>query len=277
MIPVAVVAGSLLAGGVVMLVAGFSTDPTPASTKFSTGVKNVDKRIWRVLVAAVVAGVVAFALTGWVVLLAAVPALVVGVWYLLGTPPRHDVELLEALDRWIHTLAATVPTGASIVDAVRISRRTAPAALAGPLDLAVRRLDERWSAREALLAMADEIASPDADAVIAALVLAAERGGTGATATLHALADSTADRLRAAREIETEQAKPRIVVRQVTIITLVVLGIALVVARSFFAPYGTPVGQVVLGCLLAAYLGSLLALRRLTTPRRRERILGRAS
>lgn len=277
MTPLAVVCGALLAGGIVMLVAGFSTEPAQKSTRLSTPLRGIDGAVVRMAALGLAAGVGVFALTGWLVLLVAVPVLVVGVWYLLGTPPRRDIELLQALDRWVHTLAATIPTGASVADALRISRRTAPPVLARPLDLATRRLDERWSVREALVAMADELASPDADAVIAALVLAAERGGTGATATLQALAASMGDRLRAAREIDTEQAKPRIVVRQVTVITLVVLGVAVVVGRSFFAPYGTPVGQVVLGMLLTAYLGSLLVLRRLTTPRHRDRILGRVS
>ena len=109
--------------------------------------------------------------------------------------------------------------------------------------------------------------------MLAALSLAADRGGTGATATLNALADSIQDRLKAQREIETERAKPRIVVRQVTLITLVVLGLALTFGREFFAPYGTPVGQVILLCLLALYVASLVMLRRMTLPRRRERIL----
>ena len=103
--------------------------------------------------------------------------------------------------------------------------------------------------------MADDLDAPDADAVLAALPLAAERGGTGATATLNALADSIQDRLKAQREIETERAKPRIVVRQVTIVTVSVLALALMFGRDFFAPYGTPVGQVILLSLLAAVRG----------------------
>lgn len=277
MIVVLAVCGALALGGVVALAYGLSTAPPTRSTGFSTGVGKVDKKTWRLVVLGVGLGIVAFALTGWLVLLLAVPVLVVGVASLLGDPANPELAMLEALDRWVRTMAATLPTGQSVVEALRVSRRQAPPLLARPLDLAVRRLDERWTSREALLALADDLASPDADAVIAALVLAAERGGTGATATLAGLADSLGERLRAAREIEAEQAKPRIVVRQVTVITLVVLTLALVMGRGFFAPYGTPMGQVVLACLLAAYLGSLLMMRRLTRPRRRERILGRAA
>ena len=51
------------------------------------------------------------------------------------------------------------------------------------------------------------------------------------------------------------------------------LPMALVFGRAFFEPYATPTGQVILACLLAAYVLSLIVLRRMTMPRRRERIL----
>jgi Flp pilus assembly protein TadB len=138
-------------------------------------------------------------------------------------------------------------------------------------------LDDRWTIEQALLAMAEELDSPDADAVLAALALAAQRGGTGAGTTLSALADNLQDRLRALREISTERAKPRFVVRQVTLITAVVLGMAMLFGGSFFAPFGTPIGQLLLGVLVTAYLSSLLFLRRMTLPRPRQRILRRVA
>ncbi|WP_342372448.1 hypothetical protein PCC79_16155 [Propioniciclava soli] len=58
-----------------------------------------------------------------------------------------------------------------------------------------------------------------------------------------------------------------------TLITLVVLTGAFLFGRGFFAPYGTPLGQVLLAVLLTLYVGSLVMLRRMTLPRRRERIL----
>ena len=100
-----------------------------------------------------------------------------------------------------------------------------------------------------------------------------QRGGSGAAATLAALADSIQERLKALREIEAERAKPRIVVKQVTVITVVLLGLAMTFVSSYFEPFTTPLGQVILSALIAAYVVSLLALRRMTLPRRRGRIL----
>ena len=277
--------GVLLLGGVALVIAGWHTQPARPHAS-STGLWRtvVDGRVgrfakrqgWR-LAAALVGGIVAATVTRWPLLLVLVPAAVVGLPLLLGEPENRELELLQALDRWVRSLAAMLPTGRSIIDAIRLSRRHAPVLLAPGLQLVVGRLDDRWPVQQALFAFADELNSPDADAVLASLALAAQRGGTGASATLAALADSIQDRLRALREIETERAKPRIVVRQVTILTLVVLALAVVFGGSFFAPYATPVGQAILSVLIAIYVGSLALLRRMTLPRPRARILTRAA
>lgn len=225
------------------------------------------------LVASVVAGFVVMALTGWVLAIAIVPLLLVGLPALLSEPDNADIHLLEALDRWVRSMIATIPTGQSVLQAVRTTQRTAPESLVAHLSVLVSRLDARWTTREAMLGLADDLHSPDSDAVVAALLLAAERGGTGATATLTALSDSIQSRLKALREIEAERSKPRIVVRQITIITVVMLVGSFAFGREFFAPYATPVGQLILGALLAVYVSSLLMLRRMTTPIKRARIL----
>lgn len=274
--------GILIAGGLVLIGAGLRRPPQ--FTTLSTGLwtKVVDssivravRRRWWQLAVALAAGLLAATIVGWPLLAVLVPVVAYGLPVVLSAPSNRDLAVLEALDRWVRTLASLLPTGRSISDAIRVSVGQAPALLGPHLRLLTARLDDRWTTAQALLNLADELDSPDADAVLAALSLAAERGGTGATATLAALADNIQERLRALREIETERAKPRIVVRQVTLITVVVLGLALLFGGSFFAPYGSPLGQVLLAALVFTYLGALLFLRRLTLPRARQRILRR--
>lgn len=277
-----VVLGSMLAvAGVVLIVAWWGRPTTQAvhtpSTSLWTRLVDARRSLTRpALVKGILTAGSALALTwytGWPLLLAIVPIAVIGLPKLLGEPPQPDIELLQALDRWVRGLTATMGTGRSITDSIRASVRHAPPLLAEPVALLVRRLDDRWTAPQALQAMADELASPDADAVLAALMLSAHRGGAGASATLGALADSLQERLKALRDIETERAKPRLVVRQVTGITVVVLGAALLFGRGFFEPYSTPLGQVILAALVTVYVLSLVLLRRMTLPRRRARIL----
>ena len=173
--------------------------------------------------------------TGFVPALVLAPALLVVLPELLRNQPLPELELLEALDRWVRVLTASVRTGKSITDAVRSTRPQLPARLVTPVNALVARLDARWALAEALQQMADEVDSADADAVLAALILVGERGGVGASATLGALSDSLQDRLRAMREISAERAKPMVVVRQVTAITLLALGVGFIVAPSYFA------------------------------------------
>lgn len=281
MIALAALCGVLIAGGAWVMFAGFNshtpTVPKLSTRLWTTPVEKPRRRIMILLAASLLVGAVAAAATGWWLLLVIAPTVALVLPLLLSAPANRELELLQAIERWVRMLGSLLTTGRSIVDAVRISSRQAPALLAPSLRRLTARLDGRWTIEQALLAMADELDSPDADAVLAALSLAAQRGGTGAGATLAALADNLQDRLRALREVSTERAKPRFVVRQVTLITATVLGLALIFGGTFFAPFGSPLGQVLLGVLVAAYLGSLLFLRRMTLPRSRQRILGRAA
>lgn len=157
-------AGACLLLGALLVVVGLVPWPTPVSTGPSTTLwTTVDKR-WKGLsrtrrlrlVAALTAGFGVFAVTGWVAALVVVPAVALGVPALLADPGNRDVDVLEALDRWVRALAASLPTGKSITDAIRSTAPQAPVLLAGPLHAVVARLDARWTTREALLAMADE-------------------------------------------------------------------------------------------------------------------------
>ena len=277
MTALAALCGALLLGGIVAVLRAFNSRPrSPAPSSTGLWTRLVDGRgatQWGRLLASVVAGIVAAAITGWPLLVLLVPAVAFALPVLLAAPPDRDLDLLQAIDRWVRTLGSLLPTGRSIADAIRVSVKQAPALIAPNLRLLAARLDDRWTIEQALRALADELDSPDTDAVLAALALAAQRGGTGAGITLAALADNLQDRLRALREISTERAKPRFVVRQVTLITTVVLGAALLFGGDFFAPFGTPVGQALLAVLVVTYLGSLLFLRRMTLPRPRQRIL----
>jgi len=201
------------------------------------------------------------------------PLLALGLPYLLILPKPRDIQLLEALDRWVRSLAATLATGKSITDAIRITRRTAPPLLADEINLLVTRLNNRWETRDALMRFADAIDSPDADGVVAALILASSRGANGASVTLQALADSIQAQLKGRRVIEVERSKPYVVVRQVTVISLSTLVLVFLLSPDFFAPYRTPIGQTLLSALLIIYLASLLLMRRKAHQPDRPRIL----
>ena len=280
----AIIAGMLITGGLPGIVHGMRQQTRVAGMRRQSPgqlwaritrrpVGRAGRRRDLILLASMIMGSVVAMLTGWLILIVVVPALALGLPYLLILPKQRDIEHLEALDRWVRSLAATLATGKSITDAIRISRRTAPTLIADEINMLVARLNNRWETRDALMRFADAIDSPDADGVVAALILASSRGANGASVTLQALADSIQAQLKGRRAVEVERSKPYVVVRQVTIISLSTLVLVFVASPTFFAPYRTPLGQALLSVLLISYVGSLLLMRRKAQQPARPRIL----
>jgi tight adherence protein B len=281
----AAVAGLLLVGGVVLTVAGTLRVWTPQPVRPRADGRSTWARLTRrpsgprgrrrdvILLGSTLLGLAVAAASGWVVAVVVAPLLALGLPYLLSLPQARDVQLLEALDRWVRGLASTLSTGRSVTDSIRASRRTAPPVIADEVATLVNRLDNRWNTQEALQRFADDLDSADADPVVAALILAADRGAVGASATLGELAESIQDQLRGRRLIETERNKPYVVVRQVTVITMVTLVGIFALSPGFFAAYRTPVGQIVLSVLVVCYIGSLVLLRRRAKQPPRDRVL----
>jgi Flp pilus assembly protein TadB len=280
----AITAGLLIIGGLLGIVYGLRRRIRPASQR-SESIQQWWARVTRrpqgspgrqrdlILLLSMIIGCLLAMLTGWLILIVVLPLLALGLPYLLILPKPRDIQLLEALDRWVRSLAVTLGTGKSITDAIRISRRTAPPLLADEINLLVTRVNNRWETREALMRFADAIDSPDVDGVVAALILASSRGANGASVTLQALADSIQAQLKGRRVIEVERSKPYVVVRQVTVISLSTLVLVFLLSPNFFAPYRTPLGQTLLSALLIIYLASLLLMRRKAHQPDRPRIL----
>ena len=271
--------GALLVAGVILLVAvlGRRIPDAPVSRPWTVRLvarwraMGARRRLWVVL--CVGAGVVTGVWTGWLAAVVLIPLVLLGIPYLLSEPPNPEVEILAALDRWLRFLGPSIATGKSIRDAIITTRGQVPQVLTTPVARVVARLDLGWTTRDALIAMADELDSADADGVLAALAIASSRGGIGARAMLAALAENTQMRLRTLREIAAERAKPRAVVRQIVGITLAILVAVRWLSPGYFAPYGTPTGQFLALALTALYVGALLILRRRTLPKPAARFL----
>lgn len=87
-------------------------------------------------------------------------------------------------------MSTTLPLGRDVAYAIKASRATAPPLIADEIRELADRLTWGWDSREALQRFADRLDSPDADAVIASLILALRRTD-GITANLLAIADSS--------------------------------------------------------------------------------------
>ena len=77
------------------------------------------------------------------------------------------------------------------------------------------------------------------------------------------MADSVAEDVAVRRKVEAERAKPRATARAVTFITLGAVAVG-AFNGTYLAPYGGPLGQIVLAVIAAAFVGCLAWMRSLT-------------
>lgn len=130
---IAALLGGLLVGGVVMVGIGIAPIhqlSTGQSTSLWTRVDNWFSRLPRRSrvhgLTGLGVGVVGYVVTGWAVVLVIVPVLAVVVPTLLADPPRHDLDVMRALERWVRLVSGSASTGKSVIDAIRATRRQAP-------------------------------------------------------------------------------------------------------------------------------------------------------
>ncbi len=274
----AALAGALLVTGVIVLVAELTrrapAPGTPSGLRISPGRLTAPvRRRWLLGLAA---GLAMLGLTRWpVAALAAAAAVILLPSMTTSRAARRHAALLEGLEQWTRRLADMLTAGRGLEDALEVSARTAPAAIAGPVAALSRRLSARAGTEEALRAFAAEIDDPAGDRIAAALIIATGQRGGGVHGVLKALAEILARDVAARREIEAERAQHRTTVRWI-IVFVCGFTVFAIINRSYSAPYGTLPGEGVLALvalLYAAGLGWLHRLGRVPSP---GRFLGQA-
>ncbi|HEX5291928.1 MAG TPA: type II secretion system F family protein [Streptosporangiaceae bacterium] len=262
MILLAALAGLAVTGGIVLLGRGLLGRGPEPGTPPRRGQPRLTGPGRRRAVLAAAAALLVYLLTRWPVGGLAAAAAVIFLPRLGGGGQRQRTEMLEGLEQWIRRLADMVTASRGLEDALGASARSAPAAVAGPVERLAGRLAARSGPEAALRAFAAEIDDPAGDRIAAALIIATGRRGGGARDVLAALAALLARDVAARREIEAERAQHRTTVRW---IGLFVGGFTVfsVLNHSYSAPFGTVAGQVVLALVALLYAGGLAWLHRL--------------
>jgi Flp pilus assembly protein TadB len=220
-------------------------------------------------------GILGWVVTGWVLALVIAPAATLGLPILLAAPPAATrTNRLEAMEEWTRSLAGVLTVGIGLEQALVATLRSTPAPINSEVTRLVSRLRARWDTETALRAFADELDDATGDLMAANLILAARRRGAGLSSVLEGLAESVAADVRARRQVEADRAKPRSTARWVTAISASVV-IVLALSGSYVKPYGSPIGQVIVVVLLAAYVATLVWMRRMATGKPLPRFLDR--
>jgi Flp pilus assembly protein TadB len=283
---VAVVSGAMAAGGLVLglvAVVGTRRPARPPSAPRRAlvrlwqgpGGSRREQRLHRtLLVAAGVAGALAWLLTGLPVVGLLVAAAVPGAPWLftVGRAEQRAIARIEAVGEWTRRLKDVSTTGQGLQQAIVSTVATAPDEIGEEVRTLAARLRAGWHPRIALLAFADEIGDPVADQVVAALILHLSDRGERMGEVLGAIAAGAAAEVATRREVEAKRTQPRFAVRFLTGMTLLILGYGLA-NPGYMRPYGTPVGQVVMAALGATFVALLVWVRAMSQPPRPARFL----
>ncbi|MFI7076540.1 MULTISPECIES: type II secretion system F family protein [unclassified Micromonospora] len=282
---IAVVSGAACVAGLVLTVValvGTRRPPGPAP-----GAGPGLSRLWRgsgtvreqqthqaLLIGAVVAGALAFLVTGLPVVGLLVAVAVPGTPWLfsVGRAERRAIARIEAVGEWTRRLKDVSSTGQGLQQAIIGTVGTAPEEIQEEVRLLAARLQAGWLARSALLAFADEIGDPVCDQVVAALILHLTDRGERLGDVLGSIAAAASAEVATRREIEAKRTQPRFAVRFLTGMTLATIGYGLL-NREYVQPYDTPFGQVVMAVLGAAFVGLLAWVRSMSQPPRPARFL----
>lgn len=278
----AALSGALVVGGVLLGI--YALIPRPARQPRPKRPARIGRlaRWWRGLpawqrwssLAALAVGVVIMIATGWVVAVPVLPAAVLGLPALLMfSSADRQIARMDAIAEWTRNLAGVLTAGQGIEAAIQASLRSAPDAIRPEVARLVGRMRSRWSTEQALRAYADDLDDATGDLVCAALILGAAKRGDGLARVLTGLAESVSADVRGRRQIEADRAKPRASARMVTLLSIGAM-VFFGLGGRFFAPYGTPIGQVILLALLGCYGLLLWWLRRMAEIQPATRILG---
>ncbi|MEA5052656.1 type II secretion system F family protein [Raineyella sp.] len=273
---------ALAAGLIVAGVIGIIVGSRPAEVSVAAPTRrrqrvarlSMSTRTRNLLLIGIAAGIVVALATGWLLAIVVVPLAVAGLPVLLsGSDAALQIARLEAMEEWTRALSGVLTSGVGLEQALIATLRSTPEAIKPEVSRLVSRLRARWTTEDALRAFADELDDATGDLIAASLILGARRRGPGLATVLESLAESVASDVRARRQIEADRAKPRATARWVTIITIGVL-VVLAFTGDYVAPYKTPVGQAILAVFLAAYVGVLVWMRRMSAGAPLPRFIG---
>ncbi len=262
----AAAAGALVCVGLILLVAELTRRaPAPGRPPAWSPARTFTTPMRRQALLGLAAGMAMLAISGWPVAALAAAAAVIFVPRLTTTrASRHQIAKLEGLEQWTRRLADMLTASRGLQDALQASARTAPAAIAGPVDALARRLASRVSTQDALREFASEINDPTGDRIAAALIIATGQRGGAAHGVLTALAEILARDVAARREIEADRAQHRTTVRWIIVFLAGFTAFA-ILNRSYSAPYGTVAGEGVLALVCLLYAAGLAWMHRLGT------------
>ncbi|MFD8497737.1 type II secretion system F family protein [Amycolatopsis sp. NPDC059657] len=270
-VTVAALLGGGAGAGLLLVVIGWrGVDPDrPHRPRRHAGQRD-PHRLPRLVIALAVAVLTGVA-TGWVV-----GAILAGLacWAVprvLGRDPEHArrVARIEAVATWTEMLRDTLSAAAGLEQAILATAPLAPTAIRGDLSELAARLENGERLAPSLRRLAEQLADPTGDLVIAALVLAAEQQARQLGDLLGSLAHAAREQASMRMRVEAGRARTRTSVRVIVGTTLTFAVAVVLLNRSYLSAYDSTSGQIVLlgiGALFSIGFAWLVRIAKVAEP-----------
>ncbi len=266
--------GAILAGGVLVVVAGLRPPP-PKSTRPSAPVDQaLLTRLAPWLLVQMALTIFVWFVSGWPVLGVGVGALAwVGyMWVQANRARQHYHQVTEAISIWVDMVKDSLAGGAGLSQAIETTVPVAPEAIRP----AVTRLAARQrtgSQSHALREFGATLAHPTADLVVLSLISATENQARDLPKLLAKTAEQARSRNETTMQIETERSRLYTEARAM-VLAVAILGVIItLLAGDFLEPYDRFAGQVVLGIVMVMFVGSAATLVQAGRPQPDRRLL----
>ena len=223
---------------------------------------------------AVTGFVAAVVLTRWVV-----AGLIVGIAgfsapTVIGAKANRDreVDRMAALATWVEMVRDTISAASGLIETLKATAATAPAAVRIQVQQLAARA-EREPLPDALAKFADEVDHGVADTVAVTLRLAAANQTGSLQEALAELAENTRQEVSMRLRIEASRARQftsaRFIAGVVAVFSVGMVGFS----RPYLTPYDTAWGQVALAVIGGLFIGSAIALVKMSQFNSPPRIL----
>jgi hypothetical protein len=226
---------------------------------------------------ALTGGLIMAVATGWPVAGIGAAALVLAWDKVAGglASERAAATKVEALAAWTETLRDTMAASAGLEQAIPAAARTAHPILARPMAGMIERLGARVPLTEVLQEFADEADDPDADVIIASLIMNSTLRGPGLGGVLRSLSKSARQMAHLRHRITAQRAQSRRGVQIIVVATTGIITYTAVFDHGFVGAYDSPLGEAVLAVILSIFAAAFAWMRKLARVQAGGRILAR--
>lgn len=273
---IAVVFGAFAGVGLLLVVgsvAGWDMLPKRSALRRHTGRA---RQLVAASGAALLAGVVILAMTGWPVAAvlagvatAAAPRLLGG-----GQARKDAIARTEAIASWAESVRDTMAAASGLEEAIVATAVAPPAVIEREVRLLAERLRHQRLV-DALVAFGHDLQHPSADLVVAALSIAARMEAADLTGLLSRLAVSIRDDATMRVKIEVSRSRLRTSAKIILGAVAATVVMLLLLNRSYLDAYDTVTGQLVLIIVGGIFTGGGWLLARMSDLELPERFVPR--